>query len=77
VDPDTTFGSVNLIKIDLAHDFCRVLFGLYDVSKLGVAFPPLDFEEPLAAIPLALPRGCVNSPPYSCSTTEMVTDIAS
>jgi hypothetical protein len=65
VDADPSFVSDNLIKVDLANDFYRVLSGLYDVPKLGVAFPPLDPEEALAAIPLVNPGHCFVPQSYS------------
>jgi hypothetical protein len=42
---------------------------------LGVAFPPLDGEETLVALPLVLPMGWVNSLPNFCSATDAVANI--
>ena len=42
---------------------------------LGVAFPVGPGEEPLIALPLTLPMGWTESPPYFCSATETLVDL--
>ena len=43
---------------------------------LGVAFPMALSELLLTAIPLVLPMGWMESPPYFCRTTETIVDLA-
>ena len=43
---------------------------------LGVAFPVAPGEPPLVALPLVLPMGWTESPPYFCSATEKIVDLA-
>jgi hypothetical protein len=76
VQANPKFGPVNLIKIDLADGFYRVWVRTEDIPKLGVSFPQLEGEEPLVAFPLSLPMGWTESPPYFCSVTETVADVA-
>ena len=76
VRADPRYGPVQFIKIDLADGFYRVAVRAEDIPKLGVAFPALDHEEPLVALPLALPMGWTESPPYFCAVTETIADVA-
>ena len=69
-------GRVKLIKVDLADGFYRVWLSPTDVVKLAVAFPSLPGEPPLIALPLTLPMGWTNSPPFFSTATETVADIA-
>jgi hypothetical protein len=75
VDADPTFGPVQMIKVDIADGFYRVWLNVHDIPKLAVALPTLHGEEPLVALPLVLPMGWTESPPYFCATTETVADI--
>ena len=76
VRADPRYGPVYFIKIDISDGFYRVFVRADDIPKLGVAFPSLAGEEPLIAFPLALPMGWTESPPYFCSVTETITDVA-
>jgi hypothetical protein len=76
VRADPRFGPVQFIKIDIADGFYRVWVRAEDVPKLGVAFPSLDAKQPLVAFPLVLPMGWTESPPYFCTVTETITDLA-
>ena len=76
VTADPKHGPVKLIKVDLADGFYRVWLEVADIPKLGVIFPHAPGEEPLVALPLALPMGWVNSPPIFCAATETIADIA-
>ena len=69
-------GPVHLIKIDIADGFYRVWVRLHDVPKLAVAIPRLPHEPPLLALPLALPMGWTQSPPYFSAVTETIADDA-
>jgi hypothetical protein len=73
---DPRFGHVYLCKVDIADGFYRVWLFLADIPRLGLAFPTSPGETPLVALPLALPMGWVNSPPYFAAATETVADLA-
>jgi hypothetical protein len=76
VDANPAFGPVHLIKVDIARGFYRIGLNVQDIPKLAVAIPALDGKEPLLALPLVLPMGWTESPPYFCAATETVTDVA-
>ena len=75
VHSNPKFGPVQLIKIDIADGFYRVWVRLDDVPKLAVAIPHRSPEPPLLALPLALPMGWTQSPPYFCAVTETIADL--
>ena len=56
----------------VSDGFYRIGLGPEDAPKLGLIFPSGEEEEPMLAIPLALPMGWKNSPPLFCMTTETV-----
>jgi hypothetical protein len=60
----------------MADEFYPVWVRVRDIPKLGIAFPALAGERPLIAFPLCLPMGWTESPPYFCSATETVADLA-
>ena len=68
------YGPVYLAKIDIADGFYRI--GLYhrDIPRLGMILPTAR-GDPLVALPLALPMGWVESPPYFTSVTETACDL--
>ena len=70
------FGPVYMIKVDLSDGFYRVRLTDSHLPLLGVAFPNLPGEPPLVALPLVLPMGWVASPPFFCSLTETIADVA-
>jgi hypothetical protein len=76
MEADPRFGPVHLIKVDIANGFYRLWVNLHDIPKLAVAIPALDGKEALLALPLVLPMGWTESPPYFCTCMETVTDIA-
>ena len=65
-----------LLKIDLLDGFYHVCLYTQDAPMLGVAFPVAPGEPLLMAIPLVLPMGWMESPPYFCTTTETIVDLA-
>ena len=69
-------GPVYLIKVDLSDGFYRINLKPADAPKLGLIFPTLPDERPLAAIPLVLPMGWTESPPWFCAATETIVDLA-
>jgi hypothetical protein len=70
------FGPVYLHKIDIADGFYRVWLQAEAALKLAVVLPSAEGQEPLLAIPLALPMGWVESPPAFCAVTETAADLA-
>ena len=68
-------GPTYMLKIDLSDGFYRVRLRAEDIPTLGVAFPVGPGEEPLVALPLTLPMGWTESPPYFCSATETLADL--
>ena len=76
VTADPAEGPVYLMKLDLANGFYRVPLCDSDIPLLGVAFPVAPGEPPLVAMPLVLPMGWTESPPYFCSATETIADLA-
>jgi hypothetical protein len=75
VDANPKYGPVQLIKVDIADGFYRISVNVNDITKLAVSLPPLYGDEPLLALPLVLPMGWTESPPYFCAATETVADI--
>jgi hypothetical protein len=71
-------GPPLLAKIDLADGYYRVPLCPQAALALAVVIPP-DVQHsptPLVAIPLTLPMGWAQSPPYFCAFTETITDMA-
>ena len=64
-----------MLKLNLSDGFYTVCLQVEDIPTLGVAFPVGPGEEPLVALPLTLPMGWMESPPYFCSTTEILVDL--
>ena len=69
-------GPVYLSKIDISDGFYRIWLRAEDIPKMAVLFPSRRGEEALVGLPLTLPMGWAESPPYFCSTTETVADLA-
>lgn len=72
---DPSYGPVYLGKIDIADGFYRIGLVPSDIPKLGVVLPGTDGNDPLVALPLALPMGWVESPPYFTAVTETACDL--
>jgi hypothetical protein len=70
------YGPVYLGKIDLADGFYWVWVAEGDIVNLGVVLPKYAGEDQLVAFPLTLPMGWVESPPYFCTFTETMVDVA-
>jgi hypothetical protein len=70
------FGPTYMAKIDLADGFYRLWLAARGIPNLGAVFPTYDDVEPLVAFPLTLPMGWVESPPYFCTATETVANLA-
>lgn len=65
-----------LAKIDIADGFYRIGLQPVHVPRLGVILPTSG-GEPLVALPLALPMGWVESPPYFTAATETACNLLS
>jgi hypothetical protein len=70
------YGEVMGSKVDLSDGFYRIWVAMSGIPKLAVVFPQYPGEDQMIAFPLALPMGWINSPPYFCSVTESIADIA-
>jgi hypothetical protein len=76
VESNPTHGPVYLLKIDIADGFYRIWLNVNDIPSLAVSLPPLHGNTPLVALPLVLPMGWTESPPYFTTATETVADMA-
>ena len=70
------FGPVHMLKLDIADGFYQMWLATKDIPSLGVIMPTAPGEPRLAALPLVLPMGWTESPPYFCTMTETATDLA-
>ena len=75
VHSNPRFGPVRFLKIDIADGFYRVWLNIDDIPTLAVSIPSLPGEQPLLALPLALPMGWTESPPAFCTVTETIADL--
>jgi hypothetical protein len=67
---------VYLLKIDISDGFYRIWLNTTDIPTLAVSLPPLHGDTLLVALPLVLPMGWTESPPYFTGATETVADLA-
>ena len=74
VHADPRYGPAWLAKIDIADGFYRIGIQPRDIPRLAVILPSTT-AEPLVALPLALPMGWVESPPYFTAVTETACDL--
>ena len=72
---DPRHGPVYLMKHDVADGFYRLFLQPHACLSLAMVVPVAEGEPSLVAIPLALPMGWAESPPYFCATTETVVDL--
>jgi hypothetical protein len=70
------FGPPLLAKIDLADGYYRIPLSPQAALTLAVVLPPDNHNEPLIGLPLSLPMGWGDSPPYFCAFTETCADLA-
>ena len=70
------YGHVHQMKVDLADGFYRMWLQLRNIPKLALVLPPLaGSTEPLIALPLGLPMGWVEPPPWFCVATKTIADV--
>jgi len=67
-------GPPLMAKIDLSDGYYRVPLSPAASLELAVVIPPDNTDVNLIAIPLSLPMGWRDSPPYFCAFTETVAD---
>ena len=73
---DTRHGPTYMSKTDVSDAFMRIQLQIRHIPHLGVLIPTYPNEEPLVALPMILPMGWVDSPPYLCAVTETTCDLA-
>jgi hypothetical protein len=71
-----TFGPPLMAKIDLADGYYRIPLSAQASLNLAIVLPHDGLEEPILGLPLSLPMGWTDSPPYFCSFTETCADLA-
>jgi len=69
------FGPPLLAKIDLSNGYYCVPLSAHAALQLAVVLPPDGQSGRLLGIPLSLPMGWSESPPYFCSFTETCTNL--
>jgi hypothetical protein len=71
-----SYGPPLLAKLDLADGYYRIPLSASAALELAVVLPSDQTGEPLIGLPLSLPMGWSNSPPYFCAFTETCADLA-
>jgi hypothetical protein len=71
-----SFGPVHMLKFDLSDGYYRVRLSPKAALELAVIIPGVDPQANLIGIPLSLPMGWAQSPPYFCAFTETAADLA-
>ena len=73
---DPRYGPIYMGKYDLADGYYRMHLHLDSILPLALLFPTAEDESDLVALPLVLPMGWTESPPYFCAATETIADLA-
>jgi len=68
-------GPPLMAKIDLADGYYRIPLSQDAALALAVVLPSDGLGEPLLGLPLSLPMGWKDSPPYFCAFTETCADL--
>jgi hypothetical protein len=69
-------GPPQMLKFDLANGYYRICLMPSAAQELAIVFPGFRPSSTLVGIPLCLPMGWNQSPPYFCYFTETIADIA-
>ena len=71
------FGPVHMLKNDMSDGFYRIGITSSGSLKLAVILPAnlIPGQPQLVALPLVLPMGWTDSPPWFCAYTETVADL--
>ncbi|CAJ1947446.1 unnamed protein product [Cylindrotheca closterium] len=72
-NPD--YGPVYTYKNDMSGGFYRIQLSTTGALKLGVILPRFEGLPQLVALPLVLPMGWTERPPWFCAFTETVADL--
>ncbi|CAJ1940928.1 unnamed protein product [Cylindrotheca closterium] len=72
-NPD--YGPVYMYKNDMSDGFYCIRMSTTGALKLGVILPRFEGLPQLVALPLVLPMGWTESPPWFCALTETVADL--
>ena len=64
-----------MYKNDMSDGFYRIRLSSSGSLKLGVILPEFPGLPKLVALPLVLPMGWTESPPWFCAFTETVADL--
>jgi len=70
------YGPPQLLKFDLADGYYRIRLTPSAALELGVVFPGIAPHSSIIGIPLSLPMGWNQSPPFFCAFTETAADLA-
>ncbi len=70
------FGPVHLLKFDLSDGYYRIRLSPEAALELAVIIPSEVQGRNYVGIPLSLPMGWNQSPPYFCAFTETMVDLA-
>jgi len=70
------FGPVHMLKFDLSDGYYRIRLSPEAALELAVLIPGDTPNASLVGIPLSLPMGWAQSPPYFCAYTETAADLA-
>jgi hypothetical protein len=68
-------GPPLMAKVDLADGYYRVPLSPCAALQLAVVLPADTNLQPLIAMPLTLPMGSAQSPPFFCAFTETIADV--
>ncbi len=69
------FGPVKMLKFDLSDGYYRIPLSPEAALELAVIIPGTSPSTSLIAVPLSLPMGWAQSPPYFCDYTETAADL--
>jgi hypothetical protein len=72
---DQAYGPCKLYKANMSDRFYPIDLSTSGLLKLAVLMPAFLGMPPLVAIPLVLPMGCTDSPPFFSMFAERVCDL--
>jgi hypothetical protein len=71
------YGAIRTMKVDIADGYYQIWVQPNDIPKLVIVLPPLSATtKSLAALPMDLLMGWVESPPQFCTATKTAADLA-
>ena len=69
------FGPVHMMKNDMSDGFYRIRLSSSGSLKLAVCLPEFPGLPKLVALPVVIPMGWTESPPWFCAFTETIADL--